>query len=284
MEEIKGPLDEIAWRSPEHIAMLGGLRNDTVLDYFSFSPFFDRSANNQVLKMQTQYSEPQYQVGGLQPDKPDIYEQLRQMQGIEFIVYIANDPFWIIRKQERLSPNETRLLSTYFVINENVFMAPSLYGILSSRLLGASKFMNNALDEAQKLPSYSPSQGYSYVTDQSISASEPTQATPKPTRVGNLKSAMNTPMPGPASTNSTATTTGQTTPSSQNSNSQSSINPLDQFKSTRYMERALMFTNANTTKYLDADESTNSNDQPHVPASRVSTPQTNNNNLQVPKK
>ncbi|CAL9729706.1 mediator of RNA polymerase II transcription subunit 6 [Monosporozyma unispora] len=50
------PLDELQWKSPEWIQSFG-LRTDNVLDYFAESPFFDKTSNNYVIKMQRQFSQ-----------------------------------------------------------------------------------------------------------------------------------------------------------------------------------------------------------------------------------
>lgn len=50
------PLDELQWKSPEWIQAFG-LRTDNVLDYFAESPFFEKTANNHVIKMQRQFSQ-----------------------------------------------------------------------------------------------------------------------------------------------------------------------------------------------------------------------------------
>ena len=72
------------------------LVNLEVLEYFSTSPFYDRQSNNQVLKMQSQFS----MLG-------DLNQRLSSMRGIEFIVYSEHPPdMWIIRKQRRNSPED----------------------------------------------------------------------------------------------------------------------------------------------------------------------------------
>lgn len=50
------PLDELQWKSPEWIQAFG-LRTENVLDYFAESPFFEKTANNHVIKMQRQFSQ-----------------------------------------------------------------------------------------------------------------------------------------------------------------------------------------------------------------------------------
>lgn len=49
-------LSHIQWHSLEFILAWGPLTPATVMDYFSLSPFFDRSSNNAVLRMQMQFS------------------------------------------------------------------------------------------------------------------------------------------------------------------------------------------------------------------------------------
>lgn len=47
---------DLQWRSVEYVQAFGALTSQTVLDYFAQSPFFDRTSNNAVLRMQTQFS------------------------------------------------------------------------------------------------------------------------------------------------------------------------------------------------------------------------------------
>ncbi|KAK9374245.1 MED6 mediator subfamily complex component-domain-containing protein [Lipomyces chichibuensis] len=150
-------LDELQWRAPEWIQIFG-LRTDNVLEYFAQSPFYDRSSNNQVLKMQSQFNAPV-----LQPQ--EVVQALSTMRGIEFAIAMAQpaSALWIIRKQNRISPSEAVPLATYFVINENIYMAPSVYSIVSSRMLAGIRGLREALVlAADKLPKFAPTLGYSY--------------------------------------------------------------------------------------------------------------------------
>ena len=76
--------------------------------------------------------------------------RLRTMQGLEFVV--THDPsendskpdhtgVWVIRKQHRRKKqgvqDEVTGISSYYVVGENVYMAPSVGNILSSRLVCA---------------------------------------------------------------------------------------------------------------------------------------------------
>jgi mediator of RNA polymerase II transcription subunit 6 len=238
---VDEPLDEVQWRAPELIHMFGGLRSDNVLEYFSQSPFYDRSSNNQVLKMQTQFNE------NLQ-GRRDLYSELKNMKGIEFVVHLAQEPdLWIIRKQNRLSPDEVRLLATYFVVRENIYMAPNIHSIVKSRLLSTSLTLSKALEKAASLPTYSPSQGYTYATDISQTlVNEDTSNAPTPAQAKPRKAA------SPAS--------GNTPGPLNNININIPIAAVMDDKMLEHaMDRAFTFTLQNSSVYLDSPETVSSN-------------------------
>jgi hypothetical protein len=49
-------LSHLQWRATEFLLAFGPLTVGTVMDYFVLSPFFDRSSNNAVMRMQMMYS------------------------------------------------------------------------------------------------------------------------------------------------------------------------------------------------------------------------------------
>ena len=121
------------------------LANDTVLPYFSESPFFDRTSNNATLSNQAMYNQSMYYV--IQT-RAAFEAHLRSMAGLEFMV--IHDPsnndtvrdhngIWVISKQQRQKrPNledEVVQLSSYFVVGENVYMAPTVASVVESRLV-----------------------------------------------------------------------------------------------------------------------------------------------------
>lgn len=119
--------------------------------------------------MQTQFN--QQQTGQLTPQHFE--QELQKMTGIEFVITHVREPdLWVIKKQNRLNPQQTTPISTYFVINENVYMAPTVAAIMQSRVLSTSMFLKRALEEAIELPSYSPSQGYTYEDSQLTTAGD----------------------------------------------------------------------------------------------------------------
>lgn len=142
------PLDEIQWRSPQIIAGMGGLHSNTILFYFAESPFFERTSNNAVVMNQALNNASMYHYIATR----DAFEgRLKTMSGLEFIV--GEEPaisapgmgtgVWVIRKQTRRKrfqeDDEVIVHSSYFVVGENIYMAPSLMDILASRVVCASR-------------------------------------------------------------------------------------------------------------------------------------------------
>ncbi|CAD6578783.1 MAG: hypothetical protein ASARMPRED_008848 [Alectoria sarmentosa] len=166
------PLDEIQWRSPKAQEM-GGIHTNTVLPYFAESPFFDATSNNATLTTQALYNPNMYYI----IQTREAFEgRLRTMQGLEFMV--VHDPsendtkrdhngVWVVRKQNRRkrqgAQDEVTGISSYYVVGENVYMAPSVGNILGSRLLSTVTSLTKLLSTASSLPSFTPSLGHTYL-------------------------------------------------------------------------------------------------------------------------
>uniref|UniRef100_A0A9L0SM51 Mediator of RNA polymerase II transcription subunit 6 n=1 Tax=Equus caballus TaxID=9796 RepID=A0A9L0SM51_HORSE len=87
--DIRDNLLGISWVDSSWIPILN---SGSVLDYFSerSNPFYDRTCNNEVVKMQRL-----------------TLEHLNQMVGVEYILLHAQEPIlFIIRKQQRQSPTQ----------------------------------------------------------------------------------------------------------------------------------------------------------------------------------
>ena len=140
------PLDEIQWRSPQAIAHLGALHSNTILFYFAESPFFERTSNNAVIMSQAMSNPSMYHY----IQTRDAFEgRLKTMSGLEFIV--GEEPaetgpgmgtgVWVIRKQTRRKryqdEDEVTIHASYFIVGENIYMAPTLGDILASRIVRA---------------------------------------------------------------------------------------------------------------------------------------------------
>lgn len=148
-------LDEVQWSSPEWVQAFG-LRNDNVMDYFALSPFYDRSTNNEVLKMQSNFNEQ------LQSRRADFKQELQKMKGMEYEVLTSTEPdLWVICKQERHSPELASVVAVYYVCGQNIYQSPSVYNVLVSRLLATSNNLKLAQEIAHTLPDFSSS-GYTY--------------------------------------------------------------------------------------------------------------------------
>ncbi|KAK6353068.1 Mediator of RNA polymerase II transcription subunit 6 [Orbilia brochopaga] len=170
------PLDEIQWRSPGFIQAFGPLHANNVLTYFFNSPFFDRSSNNASLYMQAQTN---FSLQYLIHNRAQFEGRLKTMVGMEFIV-AAEDPansIWVIKKQMRRSPVEVQVLDVYFVIGENIYMAPTIHGVMTSRLLSATSAISKAQELSASLTHFSPESGYTYLPPLPSQPSQPGSTT-----------------------------------------------------------------------------------------------------------
>ncbi|KAJ5934025.1 hypothetical protein N7454_006354 [Penicillium verhagenii] len=136
-------MEEILWRSPPHVQMMGGyIHSNNILFYFAESPFFDPTSNNASLAIQANYNEA---FRNFVETREAFEARLKTMSGLEFIV--AYDPLqaaaqtdtrfahepsnvWVIRKQNRRKRNgmddEVVVISTYFLVGDCIYMAPSV--------------------------------------------------------------------------------------------------------------------------------------------------------------
>ncbi|KAI9718914.1 MAG: hypothetical protein M1812_003798 [Candelaria pacifica] len=187
MAGSKEPIDEVVWRSPPWAQSMGGINTNSskfanillnILPYFSQSSFFDATSNNATLTTQANYNPQMFHI--LQT-REAFEGRLRTMQGVEFMV--AHEPpppaqppteppsevtsAWVIRKQMRRKKqgyeDEITVLSTYFVIGENIYMSPTVGNLLGSRLLASVTSLTRLLSTASHLPLFSPSTGHTYI-------------------------------------------------------------------------------------------------------------------------
>ncbi|CAL8470759.1 g10301 [Coccomyxa elongata] len=116
----KSAADELAqttWRDDAWLSFFP-LNVFTALDYFALSPFYDRTCNNELAKSQG----GDLKLATLPP-------------GVEYEVQDAQEPhLFIIRKQHRSGPKTTAPLQYYYILDGNVYQAPSLHAALSSRI------------------------------------------------------------------------------------------------------------------------------------------------------
>ncbi|KAF5023146.1 hypothetical protein F66182_4802 [Fusarium sp. NRRL 66182] len=177
------PLDEIQWRSPMAIANMGGLHSNTILFYFAESPFFERTSNNAVVYNQAMNVPSMYPV----IQTREAFEtHLNTMSGLEFRVVEepaetgpgAGTGVWVIRKQTRRKPtweeeDEITVHASYFVVGENIYMAPTLSGILAARIMTISSAVTNAVSAAESARKWGPSIGNVYQLPSSKPSTKP---------------------------------------------------------------------------------------------------------------
>lgn len=124
------------------------LNQANVLDYFSerTNPFYDRTCNNEILKMQ------KLGVGDV---------QLTNMQGPEYCLLHVQEPIlYVIRKQIRHSPTQVTAVSDYYIIAGVIYQAPDIGAVLNSRILTGVSHLQAAFEEARGYSRYHPSRGY----------------------------------------------------------------------------------------------------------------------------
>ena len=124
------------------------LNQSNVMDYFTerTNPFYDRTCNNEVLKMQ--------KLGVLDA-------QLTSMQGTEYCLLHVQEPIlYVIRKQLRHSPTQVTPVSDYYIIAGVIYQAPDLGSVLNSRILTGVSHLQKAFEEAREYARYHPSRGY----------------------------------------------------------------------------------------------------------------------------
>ena len=128
------------------------LTSHNVLEYFCqrSNPFYDKTCNNEMAKMQRLNA-----------------SQLMQMKGIEFILLHVEEPseLMIIRKQERHSPSHTVPLANYYVLQGTIYQAPDLHNLLNSRLAGTLFHLQEALDQTLEMSRYDPNKGHYWSFD-----------------------------------------------------------------------------------------------------------------------
>ncbi|TVY91584.1 Mediator of RNA polymerase II transcription subunit [Lachnellula willkommii] len=215
-----------------------GIHSNSVLFYFAESPFFDKTSNNAVLFSQALYNQAMLPV----IQTREAFEgRLKTMSGLEFMV--AQEPadpvngtgVWVIRKQTRRKKqgeeDEIALHSTYFVVGENIYMAPAVADVLGSRTLSILTSLNKFFSTATTLPSFSPALGTTYLPPPSTSRLKPTESQ----SVLSQTSKENTPLPD------SLTSKKALLPSTNNST----------FLSSRLLEESLNITLKYGEEYMD---------------------------------
>ncbi|KAJ6024554.1 hypothetical protein N7540_005351 [Penicillium herquei] len=200
-------MEEILWRSPPHVQMMGGfLHSNNILFYFAESPFFDPTSNNASLAIQANYNEA---FRHFVETREAFEARLKTMSGLEFIVSydplqaaaqsdtrFAHEPsnIWVIRKQNRRKrsgmDDEVSVISAYFIVGDCIYMAPSVASVIGNRILSAVTSLSRLMKTASTLPTFTPSYGHTYLPPMARVTESGAQAS--------QQSKENTPMPDAA--------------------------------------------------------------------------------------
>ncbi|KAF2770758.1 hypothetical protein EJ03DRAFT_326098 [Teratosphaeria nubilosa] len=164
---------------------------------------FDHTSNNGVIFKQ---AESNYEPWRTVHDRKAFEAALRKLKGSEYVIVgepqqIPNEPpgakngMWVFRKQDRSGDKasdgeykEVETLGTYYFLGLQGFQAPSVLDVVENRLLNTTTSLNKVFGMAKKLPSFSPTTGYTYEVDtkKATPASGSTAASPTRSREGSV--------------------------------------------------------------------------------------------------
>lgn len=131
------------------------LGHSTVLDYFSTSPFYEKSCNNEILKMQ---------------QRPVTESTLSMLIGIEYIVAESStsSSCYIIYHQLRKSPTSVQLLQVYYVLDGVIYSCPNLHDLVVSRLRTSLYHISKAMDKAIESNTFTSLSGHAWNKDTTL--------------------------------------------------------------------------------------------------------------------
>ncbi|XP_065183550.1 mediator of RNA polymerase II transcription subunit 6-like [Sycon ciliatum] len=133
----------LSWHDSAWIPIL---QPSNVLEYFSqrSNPFYDRTCNNEVVRMQRRE-----------------LSTIKSMTGLEYeLLHVQGNFLYIIRKQFRHSPTEVTPQANYYILNGVVYQAPDLHAVVNSRVFSALYHITKAFDEVSPRARYHPTSGY----------------------------------------------------------------------------------------------------------------------------
>lgn len=111
------------------------LTPDNVIEYFSKSQFYDKNCNNEVVRMQTEYS-----------GFGEVKSLLSTMKGVEYSVDHSEPPFlFTIKKHLRESSTSVSVLDIYYVIYGTVYKSPTARELVNTRLTNVLFLLTSAL-------------------------------------------------------------------------------------------------------------------------------------------
>lgn len=149
-------LDETVWSNPLFINHFGPLHDNTILMYFADSPWCEPTSNNKTIMNQALYN---HALASIVATREAFEKRLKSMSGLEYIVSEApaetgpgqGTGVWVIRKQMRKKrgpehEDEVTPLAVYYVIGQNIYPAPTLMDMMSSKLVRNTLLLNQACE------------------------------------------------------------------------------------------------------------------------------------------
>ncbi|KAL1896546.1 Mediator of RNA polymerase II transcription subunit 6 [Sporothrix stenoceras] len=167
-------IDELQWSEPETANEMQGIHSNSVLYYFMRSPYFDKTSNNNTVYNQALHNHSMFHILETREKFEDF---LRSMSGVEYIVHQApaemapgtGTGVWVIRKQLRRKrndgqPDDLTVYADYFVVGYNIYQAPTLADVLSSRITSMAVALGKAFPAMNSMQTWSPAEGHYYET------------------------------------------------------------------------------------------------------------------------
>lgn len=127
-------MTSVRWSDPMWLRMWA-LNKENALAYFMLSPFYVKSCNNELIKMQNLDA-----------------SLLKTLTGLEYDLDPASSSadgsgVYIIRKRWRTSETQAVVRSIYYIVEGDVFQAPSANVILANRISTMMHFLKNSFAE-----------------------------------------------------------------------------------------------------------------------------------------
>lgn len=113
------------------------LNDESVLEYFSCSQFYDKNCNNEILKMQ------------MITIPTEVQKYLKKMCGIQYVLEYSNEFLFVIKKYKRISPEKLQVLNFYYIMHGTVYQAPTEQEVSKTRY---TNILFSMLDSLKDIP------------------------------------------------------------------------------------------------------------------------------------
>lgn len=125
------------------------LSKDNIMQYFSFSPFYDKNSLNEILKMQSQFA------------NIDISDKLTTLRGFYYIVEDEKPDLFIIARRNN-NGSTTTTTRMYYCMYGYIYCAPTVKSISDARMIDTLLHFNKALDKYEEMKSFDWIKGFEF--------------------------------------------------------------------------------------------------------------------------